>query len=253
MVQLEPRQFARVVPLFDGDLPNRPMLESVLADRNPGWVFADAPERPAAAVVVSRYSFTYLGGRPDRALLDFAFAHSTPADAPLVICPSDGAALPADLIASGRLIDRIEFSRIEPTWTVPLRVPEGCALRPMTLELLEQCLWKKEVLADCGTLQRFLEIGFGVCGVMNGLVVSEAYASVPGDRANEIGAIVRPEFRRHGLAYATCAALIDECRHRGYETIWSCHRTNEASARTARKLGYQRERPYRFWQPRRQA
>ena len=71
MVQLQPRQFARVVSLFDGDLPNRPMLESVLANRNPGWVFADFAEGATAAVVVSRYSFTYLGGRLDRALLDF--------------------------------------------------------------------------------------------------------------------------------------------------------------------------------------
>ena len=61
MVQLQPCQFARVVSLFDDDLPNRPILESVLADRNPGWVFADPEERPTAAVVVSRYSFTYLG------------------------------------------------------------------------------------------------------------------------------------------------------------------------------------------------
>ena len=88
---------------------------------------------------------------------------------------------------------------------------------------------------------------------MNGLVVSEAYASVPGNRSYEIGAIVRPEFRRRGLAYATCAALIDECRRRDCETIWSCDRENEASAQLARKLGYRRERPYRFWQPGRTA
>ena len=76
---------------------------------------------------------------------------------------------------------------------------------------------------------------------------------VPGDRAYEIGAIVRPEFRQRELGYATCTALIDECRRREYETIWSCHRENEASARLARKLGYRRERPYRFWQPKRKA
>jgi len=254
MVQLQPRQFARVEALFDDDLPNRPMLESVLADRNPGWVFADSTERPTAAVVVSRYSFTYLGGRPDRALMDLAFARSAPVDAPLVIFASgDGATVPANLIDNGRTIDRIEFSQLEPTWKTPLRLPDGLALRPMTLSLLEQCLWKEEVLADCGTLQRFLDIGFGVCGVMSGLVVSEAYASVPGDRSYEIGAVVRPEFRRQGLAYATCAALIDECSRRRCETIWSCHRSNEASARLARRLGYQRERSYRLWQPRREA
>lgn len=76
MVQVEPRQVDAIASLFDGDLPNRPMLESVLADRNPGWVFTDSAERPTAAVVVSRYSFTYLGGRPNRALLDFALARS---------------------------------------------------------------------------------------------------------------------------------------------------------------------------------
>jgi RimJ/RimL family protein N-acetyltransferase len=252
LVQLSPRQFARVAPLFDADLPNRPMLESVLADRNPGWVFADFEERPTAAVVVSRYSFTYLGGRPDGALLDFALGRSAPVDAPLVISASDPATTPASVIAGGRTIDRIEFSQLAPTWQATLLLPEGLVLQPMTLAVLEQCLWKEEVLADCGTLQRFLDIGFGVCGMMNGLVVSEAYASVPGDRAYEIGAIVRPEFRRRGLAYATCAVLIDECRRRKYETIWSCHRVNEASARLARKLGYRRERPYRFWQPARE-
>ena len=253
MVPLQPRRFEGVVPLFDHDLPNRPMLESVLADRNPGWVFADREERPTAAVVVSRYSFTYLGGPPDRGLLDFALASSTPVGDHLVICPPDNAPGPPSFIEGGRTIDRIEFGRLEPTWKAPLRLPEGVALQPMTLSLLGQCLWKGEVLADCGSLERFLDIGFGVCGVIDGRVVSEAYASIPGDRAYEIGPIVHPEFRRRGLAYATCAALIDECRRREYETIWSCDRSNEPSARLARKLGYQRERPYRFWQPSRRA
>jgi hypothetical protein len=49
MVQLQPRQLAQVVSMFDGDPPNRPMLESVLADRNPGGVLADFAERATAA------------------------------------------------------------------------------------------------------------------------------------------------------------------------------------------------------------
>ena len=249
MIQLPPGRFDRVLPLFDDDLPNRPLLESVLGDRNPGWVFADREERPMAAVVVSRYSFTYLGGQPDRELLEFALAGSAPVDDAVVICSADEDTAPESFIEAGRTIDRIEFTQLEPTWEAPLPLPAGMALQPMTLPLLEQCRWKAEVLADCGSLERFLEIGFGLCGVMDGLVMSEAYASIPGDRAYEIGAIVHPEFRRRGLAYATCAALIDECRRRGYDTVWSCHRSNEASARLARKLGYRRQRSYRFWQP----
>ena len=248
MVQLEPRQFDRVAHLFDDDLPNRPMLESVLADRNPGWVFADREDRPTVAIVVSHYSYTYLGGWPERGLLDFALARATPVSDPLVIWWPDTAPGPPSLIPGGHTVDRIEFTQLVPTWKAPLRPPGGVTLQPMTLSLLEQCLWKDEVLADCGSLERFLDIGFGVCGVIDGRVVSEAYASVPGDRAYEIGPIVHPEFRRRGLAYATCATLIDECRHRTRETIWSCGRGNDASARLARKLGYQSERAYRFWQ-----
>src|SRR5262249_60062996 len=119
-------------------------------------------------------------------------------------------------------IDRIEFSQLVLTWRAPLPVPEGVALRPMTLGLLEQCLWKEDVLADSGSLERFLEIGLGICGVIDGRVVSEAYASIPGDRAYEIGAIVHPEFRRQRLGYVTCAALIDERRRRGTGTHWRC-------------------------------
>ena len=182
-------------------------------------------------------SFTYLG-RPDRALLDFAVGRSAPVGDPLVICPAGRAAVPASFIEGGRTIDRIEFSAARADLKDSSPAPRVDPAPAHDARLAEQCLWKDEVLADCGTLQRFLEIGFGVCAVMNGLVVSEAYASVPGDRAYEIGAIVRPEFRRRELGYATCAALIDECRRREYETIWSCHRENEASARLARKLGY---------------
>ena len=253
MVQLRPEHVGSVSSLFDDELPNRPMLESVLADRSPGWVFADREARPTAAVVVAHYGFTYVGGRPDRDLLAFALGRSAPAADPLVICFRDEAVGPGGFMQGGRTIDRIEFSALEPTWAGPPPLPEGVGLRPMTRRLLEQCLWKGEVVADCGSLERFLEIGFGVCGVAGGRVVSEAYASIPGDRAFEIGPIVHPEFRRQGLAYATCAALIDECRRRGYATLWSCDRSNQASARLARKLGYRREQAYTFWVPGRDA
>jgi GNAT superfamily N-acetyltransferase len=233
--------------LFAVDVPNRPMLESVLAGRNPGWVFADQAEHPAAAVVVSLYRFTYVGGRWNRPLLDAAIAASHPTGQVLVIWGGDD--LDRQPIPEGRgdVVERIEFTDHVPTWRADPPVPDGVELVAMTRELLEGCLWKPEIVADCGSVERFLEIGFGVCGVVRGRVVSEAYASIPGDQAYEIGPIVHPEYRRKGLAYATCAALIDECRRRGYDTVWSCDRHNQASTRLARRLGYRRERPYRFW------
>src|SRR5262245_18949580 len=119
MVKLQPQQFDRTASLFDADLPNRRMLESVLAGRNPGWVFADRAGRPGAAVVVSHYSFTYLGGRPDRELLAFALARS-PVEKPVVICTRDTRAVPPSFIADDPVVDRIEFVDLAPTWSAPL-------------------------------------------------------------------------------------------------------------------------------------
>lgn len=250
MIELKPpAETDGVRGLFAGDLPNRPMLESVLAGRNPGWVFADRVEPPAAAVVVSRYSFTYVGGMWDLRLLHAAIAASHLAGQALVIWGGDDFDRRPIPEGGGVVVERIEFTDHALTWRAHPPLSSGVELVAMTRELLEQCLWKPEIVADCGSAERFLEIGFGVCGVVGDRVVSEAYASVPGDHAYEIGPIVHPEYRRRGLAYATCAALIDECRHRGYDTVWSCDRDNEASTHLARKLGYRRERRYRFWAP----
>jgi len=83
-------------------------------------VFADRAAGPTAAAVVSHSSFTYLGGRRDRELLDFALTGSLPAADSVVICAPDRVPVPVDFIGSDRTIDRIEFSHLEPTWNGPL-------------------------------------------------------------------------------------------------------------------------------------
>ena len=86
---------------------------------------------PTAAVVVSRYSFTYLGGQPDRALLDFALARSAPVGDPLVICSArqGNGVREASSRATGRPIGS-SSGQLEPTWRVPVAAPRGDGAPP---------------------------------------------------------------------------------------------------------------------------
>ncbi len=58
-------------------------------------------------------------------------------------------------------------------------------------------------------------------------------------------------FRRQGLATLACLALIEECLERGLTPLWNCLASNEASARTALKLGMEEGPPPResHWRP----
>lgn len=73
----------------------------------------------------------------------------TPGDAPGFL--AHALRVVFDLIEGGRTIDRIEFSQLEPTWKSPVPLPDGRAPQPMTLSLLERCLWKGEaaLIDDC--------------------------------------------------------------------------------------------------------
>ena len=57
-------------------------------------------------------------------------------------------------------------------------------------------------------------------------------------------------YRRQGLATLACVAVIEECLGRNLTPLWNCLASNEASARTALKLGmeegpHQRESQWR--------
>jgi RimJ/RimL family protein N-acetyltransferase len=112
--------------------------------------------------------------------------------------------------------------------------------------LLDRCLWGNEAKTICGSFPAFLKVGLGLCLMENDTIACEAYATDPGDNSYEIGVITHEAYRRRGLATLTCTSLMAACAARGYRTSWSCHQSNVGSIATARKLGYQRERPYRF-------
>jgi RimJ/RimL family protein N-acetyltransferase len=97
-----------------------------------------------------------------------------------------------------------------------------------------------------GTVERFLEGGLGYCLLREEEILSEAYAVFRGAGRFELSVFTPEPHRGKGYAYLTCEHLATTLEAQGIPTYWSCHRTNVASVATARRLGYQVERPYRF-------
>ncbi len=239
-----------VVRCFAKEFPNRGMLESVVAGRNPGWVWVDDPTAPRAVILASGYGWCYASDavtaeqcaaviEVDRRLqtMNFLVPPGSPWES---LFPQ------ADAV-----VERLEFSKHRKTWNTQPPLPAGVVVQPMTLPLLEQCLWRSEAIADCGSLERFLQIGFGNCAVYQGKPLCESYGSIVGDETIEIGIITHPDWRGRGLAHATCASVVDGIYARGYRPWWSCDRDNHGSRATARKLGFTGERPILLYEHRR--
>ena len=118
-----------------------------------------------------------------------------------------------------RVIKRLEFPTRELNGNGVGRflksLPGTCRIVPIDRGLFERCSWYDEVLAACGSVERFVTYGRGVCLMRN-------YAAI------------------------SCAHLIEGYDGQGIPTYWSCHQTNTASIALARKLGFGDERPYRW-------
>ncbi|TFF91924.1 GNAT family N-acetyltransferase, partial [Candidatus Thorarchaeota archaeon] len=96
-----------------------------------------------------------------------------------------------------------------------------------------------------GNSENYLKHGFGTCVVHENAIVSYSLADcVHGDEC-EIGIQTIEAFRRRGLATVTAAANVEAALKKGFRLVgWHTHDYNEASQKTAEKVGFVLERRY---------
>jgi len=228
-----------------------PCCSPVLEGRNPGRVYVDRKDTPSWAIVVlDFYATTFIGGTIDQQTLNNVFSKlRSDRTLALVWMPQ---AVQDIGPPSGRtsVIERLDFFDRAPRndasnpWSQ--RIPGRSTIRQIDASLLARCLWRDNILDAFGTEERFLANGLGYCLMRDDEILSEAYGVFRGAGRFEIGAITAEHHRGRGYAALTCTHLITTIEASGLSTYWSCHRNNVASAATARKLGYQVERPYQF-------
>jgi RimJ/RimL family protein N-acetyltransferase len=92
--------------------------------------------------------------------------------------------------------------------------------------------------AGFGSTRAMLDDGVVAAAIVNDAVVAIAHPSAITDRHADIGVSTLEPFRGRGYASAAATLVARAIQATGRTPVWSCGETNEASLRTAGKLGF---------------
>lgn len=253
MLHLLEREQHHLVSPITHPLAHYLSVQSVIAGTGPGLVWVDEPLCPRSAFVRAPEGFHLLGDPGNE-----AFAREVARFDCEEVVP-DGRRLggrysclhywPREWQGAGRPV----LSALSPSWGYQrfllldsLRVdwrallPDGYELVRVDAELLNGSVQGAGAIDGWGfwSLEDFLQSGFSFCILQGRRIVSRCTSDcVVGNRA-EVGSYTDPAHRGKGLATAAVAAAAEHCLQSGIAHIgWHCWSPNEASLRTARRVG----------------
>lgn len=256
IVELDPEEFLRVLPLYRQSSGAFPLISAVIQDLQGGQVFADEREQPQAAIVVTKFGFMmFVGDQRNDAFaagLTELFENSTRVRPTYLLWYSPPPEWQEKLKARGpELVRQRERVRFEYRGGMNDRVvaPDGFELQDLTADLISKTE-KFAVKLDSrfwNSAADFLEHGLGVCLMKDGEIASLCYAATIADGLAEVDVITDPEFRGSGLATVTTRQFIQRCMGRDLKPTWDCFTYNDGSMKLASKLGFVELRRYAFY------
>lgn len=101
-----------------------------------------------------------------------------------------------------------------------------------------------EIREMWGDLDAFYRDGFGVCAIEDDAVIGFCTAEYVSAGCCGIGIAVDPAYHRKGIATRMARRFLAECHHHGLAPYWDCWSENEASVKTAEKMGFTLETQY---------
>lgn len=119
-------------------------------------------------------------------------------------------------------------------------LPPGLYIQQVSeRETFERCFWFDERQKLYGGVDNFLTHGraYVLIGPEQS-ILSECYASIGGGHS-EIGVVTHPEHRGKGYATMLLAEAISLLKQEQLCVDWSCNLDNQASLRSAFKLGFE--------------
>lgn len=247
MHQVVSEQFSQLGRFFRHGPPNEPMVRAFLEGRVSGRAVVDDYREPRSCAIAANYRVVFFGGLRNSRFQVRAIERFR-RDEALVVVWSESLWRRPWRLRPAAVNQRIEFRRRESHDDRQLKRMQEAAsefvIKRIDARLLPRCTWRDEVVQAVGSVGEFFSQGFGFCVMIDNAIVAEAYACFWGHGRVEIVAVTDPEHRRHGLAGAVCAHLIEACEALGLETYWCCDPQNSASVRLAAKLGF--SNPRRF-------
>ena len=257
MIELQGRKLELARPLFH-DLEFNLSIFAVIEGTVQGKIWVDNPSRPKTAFAVTPEA-QYIAGNPHNSDFNRDLA-AWYARRPHVELIYDSPAWEAqfDSLLAGK------FARKFPRHYYSLKspklphwkelVPAGFAIHQVDREFLDRTLLKNFVeissrTEDWGSVDNFLENGFGFCMLHEDTIVSRCIADNVSGGACEVGIGTAEGHRRKGFAALTLAATVEYCLSVGQTRIgWHCLENNIGSWKTAEKAGFELTRRYPHYQ-----
>jgi RimJ/RimL family protein N-acetyltransferase len=251
IAELQPHEFARVLPLYRATAACFPLISAVIQEKQRGWIFADERENPRSAVVVTAFGFMFLAGFEESEAFDAGLAeliktgggfkptyvlwYSPPAN-----WQSRLDAVGPDLVRKRERV-RFEFRAEDAGWMAePRKVPAEFELRSLSFDLIPKTE-KFGIKLDSrfwASAADFVENGLGVCLLKDCEVVSLCYAAAVVDGLAEVDVATEEEFRGRGLAAIVGQEFIRQCWSRRIVPTWDCFVANVGSMKLALRLGF---------------
>lgn len=180
--------------------------------------------------------FAFLGGKPDRALLECCRGALL-----LRSCAPGWDSLVEETL--GAMAQRwVRYAMKAPdAFDIPYleTLTRGLDIREMEERYYQQCVkerWSRDLAGQYDNYVHFHQAGLGLVAVASGKIVGGAasYATFPGGIALQVS--TNPDCRGQGIGAGCSAALILACLKRGLEPDWDAHTL--ISRKLAEKLGY---------------
>ncbi len=236
--------------------PLQYMLRAMKAGSAPAAAYADKADDPSVCLVSEGHSM-FVGGDALSPAADEAMNFL----ARILLAPERRRALEAVRIAfpheawkkklAGALKDaRVnEYMRCVFVHHAPGSATDASAphIRPITEDMKALGnfdMIREEVNSTLGSVEAFLNRGFGYALVLEGRVCGFCTAEYLSEKECAIGIAVEEEYRQRGYASQMTASFLGECARRGLMPYWECWKNNIPSAKTAERAGFEKLADY---------
>jgi GNAT superfamily N-acetyltransferase len=253
--KLQTSDYEKARSLFTGLTDWNLIISATLDGLCPGTVLVDNEANPQTAFMSSAEGDFVVGNPDNAAFVNALHTWLFSGNREMVYLQYHPAGWEAKLPQLFRPRQPIKHDRLHYTFKqvqVDWRngIPDGFAIERIDANLLNRPGLKipdhvMDWIDGWGSVEAFLERGFGFGTVQNNAIVCWCIADCVSGNACEIGIHTLPEYRRRGLATLTVAATVDYCLAHDLTTIgWHCNADNYGSRGVAEKVGFEKDRDY---------
>ncbi|WP_150275729.1 GNAT family N-acetyltransferase [Paenibacillus tepidiphilus] len=263
MIELDSKEFGKVLPLLERMKINTLFAEAILAGKVPGKVYVDRTAQPQAYYVAHPYGMSLLFGEPENEafkqwLYDYTGNLSGTREQVewLQADPDSGwTAVMETMVKEHNTRSADKEPGNDGTIQCNTRVNFRFS-REAYLEAKSRFRWPEAEIVptdaelfrttEGGVVPRyfwrdaahFASAGAGFSLLAGGEIASTAFSSCRTERQLEIGIETGEVYRGKGYAFAVCSAMIDYCLEHELEPVWACRLENQGSYVLAQKLGF---------------